>query len=112
MLAGSGLACRGDVKERYADRLSAIVAARIAGLPRRPRWRRRLADHGAWNGRRLRAGRRGWVLPSTGCCAGSPRVAEEVRAAGHLPPHAGYQDLSGRWLLRIPGARAEPRRPP
>ena len=29
-------------------------------------------------------------------------VAQAVRAAGHLAPHAGYQDPSGRWLLRIP----------
>jgi 2-polyprenyl-6-methoxyphenol hydroxylase-like FAD-dependent oxidoreductase len=30
-------------------------------------------------------------------------VAEAVRAAGHLAPHGGYQDPTGRWLLRIPG---------
>lgn len=30
-------------------------------------------------------------------------VEEAVRAAGHLAPHAGYQDPGGRWLLRIPG---------
>jgi 2-polyprenyl-6-methoxyphenol hydroxylase-like FAD-dependent oxidoreductase len=29
-------------------------------------------------------------------------VAEAVRAAGHLASHAGYQDPTGRWLLRIP----------
>ena len=28
-------------------------------------------------------------------------VAEVVCAAGHLAPHAGFQDPSGRWLLRI-----------
>ncbi|HEV3288806.1 MAG TPA: FAD-dependent monooxygenase, partial [Streptosporangiaceae bacterium] len=31
------------------------------------------------------------------------------RAAGHLAPHAGYQDPRGRWLLRIPEARSDPR---
>src|SRR5215472_9144254 len=36
-------------------------------------------------------------------------VEEAVRAAGHLAPHAGYQDPSGRWLLRIPEARSDPR---
>ncbi len=36
-------------------------------------------------------------------------VEEEVRAAGHLAPHAGYQDRSGRWLLRIPAAGSGPR---
>jgi 2-polyprenyl-6-methoxyphenol hydroxylase-like FAD-dependent oxidoreductase len=30
-------------------------------------------------------------------------AAQAARAAGHLAPHAGYQDPSGRWLLRIPG---------
>ena len=35
-------------------------------------------------------------------------VAEAVRAAGHLAPHAGYQDRRGRWLLRIPAARPDP----
>lgn len=34
-------------------------------------------------------------------------VAEAVRAAGHLAPHAGYQDRSGRWLMRIPGAGSD-----
>jgi 2-polyprenyl-6-methoxyphenol hydroxylase-like FAD-dependent oxidoreductase len=34
-------------------------------------------------------------------------VEEAVRAAGHLAPHAGYQNSSGRWLLQIPGTRAE-----
>jgi 2-polyprenyl-6-methoxyphenol hydroxylase-like FAD-dependent oxidoreductase len=29
-------------------------------------------------------------------------IAQEVRDAGHLAPHAGYQDPRGRWLLRIP----------
>jgi len=29
-------------------------------------------------------------------------AAQAVRAAGHLAPHAGYQDPAGRWLLRIP----------
>ena len=32
-------------------------------------------------------------------------VEEAVRAAGHLAPHAGYQDPHGRWLLRIPEDR-------
>jgi 2-polyprenyl-6-methoxyphenol hydroxylase-like FAD-dependent oxidoreductase len=32
-------------------------------------------------------------------------VEEAVRSAGHLAPHAGYQDREGRWLLRIPGSR-------
>ena len=36
-------------------------------------------------------------------------VVEEVRAAGHLAPHAGYQDRTGRWLMRIPAARSDPR---
>jgi 2-polyprenyl-6-methoxyphenol hydroxylase-like FAD-dependent oxidoreductase len=35
-------------------------------------------------------------------------LAEAVRAAGHLAPHAGFQDPAGRWLLRIPGNGAEP----
>ena len=35
-------------------------------------------------------------------------VAEAVRAAGHLAPHAGYQDRTGRWLLRIPQGRSDP----
>lgn len=30
-------------------------------------------------------------------------VEKEVRDAGCFAPHAGYQDSSGRWLLRIPG---------
>ena len=34
-------------------------------------------------------------------------VAEQVRTAGHLAPHAGYQDRSGRWLMRIPGSGAD-----
>lgn len=34
-------------------------------------------------------------------------VEEAVRAAGHLAPHAGYQDRSGRWLLRIPENRPD-----
>jgi 2-polyprenyl-6-methoxyphenol hydroxylase-like FAD-dependent oxidoreductase len=36
-------------------------------------------------------------------------LEEAVRAAGHLAPHAGYQDRSGRWLLRFSGARSDPR---
>ena len=32
-------------------------------------------------------------------------VDEAVRAAGHLAPHAGYQDPEGRWLLQIPKDR-------
>ncbi len=36
-------------------------------------------------------------------------VAETVRGAGHLATHAGYQDRSGRWLLRIPAAQPDPR---
>jgi 2-polyprenyl-6-methoxyphenol hydroxylase-like FAD-dependent oxidoreductase len=36
-------------------------------------------------------------------------VEEEVRAAGHLARHAGYQDRGGRWLLRIPDTRPDPR---
>jgi 2-polyprenyl-6-methoxyphenol hydroxylase-like FAD-dependent oxidoreductase len=40
---------------------------------------------------------------------GALGVAEEVRAAGHLAPHAGYQEPSGRWLLRIPGTGSDPR---
>jgi 2-polyprenyl-6-methoxyphenol hydroxylase-like FAD-dependent oxidoreductase len=32
-------------------------------------------------------------------------VEEAVRAAGHLAPHAGYQDPEGHWLLRIPRDR-------
>jgi len=35
-------------------------------------------------------------------------LAEAVRAAGHLAPHAGFQDPAGRWLLRIPGNGAGP----
>lgn len=35
-------------------------------------------------------------------------VEEAVRAAGHLAPHAGYQDRSGRRLLRIPETRSDP----
>ena len=35
-------------------------------------------------------------------------LEEAVRAGGHLAPHAGYQDRSGRWLLRIPGTRPGP----
>jgi 2-polyprenyl-6-methoxyphenol hydroxylase-like FAD-dependent oxidoreductase len=34
-------------------------------------------------------------------------VGEAVRTAGYLAPHAGYQDRSGRWLLRIPEARSD-----
>lgn len=30
-------------------------------------------------------------------------IEQAVRDAGHLAPHAGYQDAGGRWLLRIPG---------
>lgn len=30
-------------------------------------------------------------------------LAEAVRATGHVAPHGGYQDPTGRWLLRIPG---------
>ena len=33
-------------------------------------------------------------------------VEEAVRTAGHLAPHAGYQDRRGRWLLRIPETRS------
>ncbi|HUC25878.1 MAG TPA: FAD-dependent monooxygenase [Streptosporangiaceae bacterium] len=33
-------------------------------------------------------------------------VDEAVRAAGHLAPHAGYQNAAGRWLLRIPETRS------
>lgn len=29
-------------------------------------------------------------------------IEQAVREAGHLAPHAGYQDPRGRWLLRIP----------
>ena len=36
-------------------------------------------------------------------------VAETIRAAGHLATHAGYQDRTGRWLLRIPGTQPDPR---
>ena len=36
-------------------------------------------------------------------------VEHAVRTAGHLAPHAGYQDRSGRWLLRIPGTRTDAR---
>jgi len=32
-------------------------------------------------------------------------IEEAIRAAGHLAPHAGYQDAQGRWLLRIPEDR-------
>jgi 2-polyprenyl-6-methoxyphenol hydroxylase-like FAD-dependent oxidoreductase len=32
-------------------------------------------------------------------------VEDAVKAAGHLAPHAGYQDPEGHWLLRIPGDR-------
>ena len=35
-------------------------------------------------------------------------LEEAVRMAGHLAPHAGYQDRSGRWLLRIPESRSDP----
>jgi 2-polyprenyl-6-methoxyphenol hydroxylase-like FAD-dependent oxidoreductase len=35
-------------------------------------------------------------------------VEEAVRSAGHLAPHAGYQDPRGRWLLQIPGDRHNP----
>ncbi|HXP55574.1 MAG TPA: FAD-dependent monooxygenase [Streptosporangiaceae bacterium] len=38
---------------------------------------------------------------------GALGVAEAVRAAGHLAPHAGYQDRRGRWLLRIRGNRSD-----
>lgn len=33
-------------------------------------------------------------------------VEQAVRTAGHLAPHAGYQDRRGRWLLRIPETRS------
>jgi 2-polyprenyl-6-methoxyphenol hydroxylase-like FAD-dependent oxidoreductase len=33
------------------------------------------------------------------------RLAEAVRASGHVAPHAGYQDPLGRWLLRVPSDR-------
>jgi 2-polyprenyl-6-methoxyphenol hydroxylase-like FAD-dependent oxidoreductase len=33
-------------------------------------------------------------------------LAEAVRATGHIAPHAGYQDPSGRWLLRTPENKA------
>ena len=36
-------------------------------------------------------------------------MEQAVRAAGHLAPHVGYQDRSGRWLLRMPGIRPDPR---
>jgi 2-polyprenyl-6-methoxyphenol hydroxylase-like FAD-dependent oxidoreductase len=32
-----------------------------------------------------------------------------VRAAGYLTDTAGYQDPSGRWLMRIPSTRSDPR---
>jgi 2-polyprenyl-6-methoxyphenol hydroxylase-like FAD-dependent oxidoreductase len=35
-------------------------------------------------------------------------VEEKVRTAGHLALHAGYQDRSGRWLLRIPETLPNP----
>jgi 2-polyprenyl-6-methoxyphenol hydroxylase-like FAD-dependent oxidoreductase len=35
-------------------------------------------------------------------------AAQAVLAAGHLAPHAGYQDPSGRWLMRIPQDSAGP----
>src|SRR5215472_3964851 len=35
-------------------------------------------------------------------------VAEAVRTAGHLARHAGYQDRSGRWLLRLPETLSDP----
>jgi len=35
-------------------------------------------------------------------------VEEAVRTAGHLAQHAGYQDRSGRWLLRVPETRSDP----
>ncbi|HEY3958001.1 MAG TPA: FAD-dependent monooxygenase [Streptosporangiaceae bacterium] len=51
----------------------------------------------------------GLGFTSNGMAAlGALGVAEEIRAAGHLAPHAGYQDPSGRWLLRIPGTRSDP----
>ena len=33
-------------------------------------------------------------------------VEQAVRTAGHLAPHAGFQDRRGRWLLRIPETRS------
>ena len=37
-------------------------------------------------------------------------IEEAVRAAGHLAPHAGYQDRGGRWLVRLPETGPVPRR--
>ena len=52
----------------------------------------------------------GWALPATGMAAlHALGAAEAVRVAGHLAPHAGYQDRSGRWLMRIPGTGSDPR---
>jgi 2-polyprenyl-6-methoxyphenol hydroxylase-like FAD-dependent oxidoreductase len=33
-------------------------------------------------------------------------IADEVRDAGHMAMHAGYQDPHGRWLIRIPAELA------
>jgi 2-polyprenyl-6-methoxyphenol hydroxylase-like FAD-dependent oxidoreductase len=95
-----------------ADRLSAIVAGGgIAGLASatalaQAGWRTTVLERAPGFGQ---AGA-GLGFTANGMAAlAALGVAEEVRAAGHLAPHAGYQDLSGRWLLRIPGTRAEPR---
>lgn len=32
-------------------------------------------------------------------------IGAAVRSAGHLAPHAGYQDPGGRWLLQVPDDR-------
>jgi 2-polyprenyl-6-methoxyphenol hydroxylase-like FAD-dependent oxidoreductase len=52
----------------------------------------------------------GAALGFTGNRMAAPQalVAEAVRAAGHLAPHAGYQGPCGRWLLRIAGDSAGP----
>ncbi|MBV9794192.1 MAG: FAD-dependent monooxygenase [Actinobacteria bacterium] len=38
---------------------------------------------------------------------GALGLAEQVRAAGQLAPHAGFQDRRGRWLLRVPATRPD-----
>src|SRR5580704_1687297 len=93
-------------------RQTAVVAGGgIAGLAAAVALAQRAGGSRCWSGRRPSVRwARAWDSPATGWPP-SMRwgVEEAVRAAGHLAPHAGYQDPSGRWLLRIPEARSDPR---
>lgn len=89
-----------------ADELTAVVAGGgIAGLAsaialRQAGWRVTVLE------RAPEFGEVGAGLGFTGngmTALAALGVEQEVRGAGHLAPHAGYQDPRGRWLLRIPG---------